>query len=81
MGANESVAEKVEESRAQVKFALKKVMCLSTGVANVGMTKEEIARQVTLATNFLVSLLKKQWQNLGAVYLKSSMGPSHQIYF
>lgn len=48
-------------------------------VANVGMTKEEIIKNTTLSINFLVSLLKKSWQNVGALYIKSSMGPSHQV--
>lgn len=59
VGPNDSLTDKVDEARAQVKFALKKVLCLSTAVANVAMTKEEITRNVTLSVNFLVSLLKK----------------------
>lgn len=59
VGPNDSLTDKVEEARAQVKFALKKVLCLSTAVANVVMTKEEITRNITLSMNFLVSLLKK----------------------
>ena len=81
MGPNDSLEDKIEEQRAQVKFALKKVLCLSQAVANVGMSKEDIARNVTLSINFLVSLLKKQWMNVGSLYIKSTMGPSHQIYF
>lgn len=81
IGPSETIADKAEEIKAQVKFALKKVMCLSTAVANVGMSKEEIQRNITLSINFLVSLLKKNWQNVGAVYIKSSMGPAQQIFF
>jgi large subunit ribosomal protein L10Ae len=77
----ESLSDKVDEAKAQVKFALKKVLCLSTAVAHCGMSKEEITKNLTLAINFLVSLLKKNWQNVGAVYIKSSMGPAQQIYF
>lgn len=65
VGPNDSLTDKVEEARAQVKFALKKVLCMSTAVANVLMTKEEIARNVTLSVNFLVSLLKKVSVGLG----------------
>ena len=59
VGPNDSLTDKVEEARAQVKFALKKVLCLAQAVANVSMTKEEITRNITLSVNFLVSLLKK----------------------
>ncbi len=67
--------------RATVKFQMKKVLCLSAAVANVKMTKEEIMKNTTLSINFLVSLLKKNWQNVGALYVKSTMGPPHQIFF
>lgn len=33
---------------------------------------------VTLAINFLVSLLKKNWQNLKSVYIKSARWPSRR---
>ena len=41
-----------------------------------------IARRlnVTLAINFLVSLLKKNWQNLKSVHIKSTMGKSQRIF-
>jgi large subunit ribosomal protein L10Ae len=81
IGPNDSMADKIEESRAQVKFALKKVLCISTAVANVKMSKEEITKNVTLSINFLVSLLKKNWQNVGSLYIKSTMGPAQQIFF
>jgi len=60
---------------------MKKVLCLSLAVANLEMSKDETLLNVQLAVNFLVSLLKKQWQNLGKVYLKSTMGPAYQVYY
>ena len=36
---------------------------------------------VTLASNFLASLLKKNWQNIKVLYVKSTMGPPQQIFF
>jgi large subunit ribosomal protein L10Ae len=77
----DDLSDKVAETRAQVKFALKKVLCLSTAVANVKMSKEEILRNITLSANFLASLCKKQWQNIDTLYVKSTMGPAQQIYF
>lgn len=81
INAGDDISDKVDETRSQVKFALKKVLCLCAAVANVSMTKEEIMRNITLSSNFLASLLKKNWQNVGSLYIKSTMGPSHQIYF
>lgn len=77
----ETLAEKIDEARHQVKFALKKVLCLNTAVANVQMSREEIQKNIVLSVNFLASLLKKNWQNIGQIYIKSTMGPSFQVYF
>jgi ribosomal protein L1 len=33
-----------------------------------------------MAVNFLVSLLKKNWQNVKCLYLKSTMGKPVRIY-
>ena len=78
---SDDVADKIEEQKATVKFQMKKVLCLSAAVANVAMTKEQIVRNATQSINFMVSLLKKNWQNVGALYLKSTMGPAQQVYF
>ena len=81
MAPTDDVNDKIEESRATVKFQMKKVLCLSAAVANVAMPKPDIVRNTSLSINYLVSLLKKNWQNVGALYLKSTMGPPQQIYF
>jgi large subunit ribosomal protein L10Ae len=60
---------------------MKKVMCLNVAVGNVGMDQKDVIVNTQLAVNFLASLLKKQWQNIGQIYVKSTMGPSVQIYF
>ena len=81
VGPNDDIADKIDESRATVKFQMKKVLCLSAAVANVKMSKEEIMKNCALSINFLVSLLKKNWQNVGGLYVKSTMGPAQQVYF
>jgi large subunit ribosomal protein L10Ae len=78
---NENMAEKVDTVKATIKFQMKKVMCMSLAVANCEMTQAEICLNVQLAVNFLVSLLKKNWQNIKVIYVKSSMGPPFQIYY
>jgi large subunit ribosomal protein L10Ae len=75
------LAEKIEETKATVKFQMKKVLCLNTAIGTVGMPKEDLVRNITLSVNFLVSLLKKNWQNVKVLYVKSSMGPPQQIFF
>ena len=45
------------------------------------MSEKDIVVNTQLAANFLASLLKKQWQNIGQIFIKTTMGPSIQIYF
>ena len=56
------------------------VVCLNVAVGNVGMTPKELESNITLAINFLVSLLKKHWQNVRALYIKSTMGRAMRVY-
>jgi large subunit ribosomal protein L10Ae len=53
---------------------------LAVAVGNVGMQQEELASNINLSINFLVSLLKKNWQNVRALYVKSTMGPAQRLY-
>lgn len=78
---NENLQEKIDTVKATIKFQMKKVLCLSLAVGNVSMRQNEILLNIQLAVNFLVSLLKKNWQNIKTLYIKSSMGPPFQIYF
>ena len=78
---NDNLQEKIDVTKATIKFQMKKVLCMSLAVANVEMTKDEIILNIQLAVNFLVSLLKKNWQNVKKLYIKSSMGPAQQIYY
>ncbi|KAK3726290.1 hypothetical protein QZH41_012715 [Actinostola sp. cb2023] len=77
---NENMIQKVEDVRSTIKFQMKKVLCLNVAVGHVGMSDEELAGNVNLAVNFLVSLLKKNWQNVRALYLKSTMGKPQRLY-
>jgi len=82
LGNNDNLVEKANEQKASIKFQLKskKNMVLGVPVGNVGMTEAEVVNNTSLAINFLVSLLKKNWQNIRKLYVKSSMGPPFRIY-
>ncbi|EEY54168.1 60S ribosomal protein L10a-1 [Phytophthora infestans T30-4] len=79
--SNDSLTEKAEAVRATIKFQMKKVMCLNVAIGHVGLDKQQIVVNTQLAANFLASLLKKNWQNIKVLYLKSTMGPAVQIFF
>merc|ERR1712183_818182 len=71
---------KVTEMRSQVKFQLKKVLCMGVAVGNVNMTPDELRMNALMAINFLVSLLKKNWNNVKRLHLKSTMGKPVTVY-
>ena len=76
----EPLAAKVEEVRGTIKFQMKKVLCLSVAVGHVEMSQDELLANIALSINFLVSLLKKNWQNVRSVHIKSTMGPAQRLY-
>jgi len=76
----EDLAVKVDEMKATVKFQLKKVLCLNVAVGHCGMEEQMIVDNLKLAINFLVSLLKKNWQNVKVLNIKSTMGKPQRIF-
>ncbi|CAG0879026.1 unnamed protein product [Cyprideis torosa] len=65
----ESMVAKIEE-----------VLCIAVAVGHVGMTADELVQNIHLSINFLVSLLKKHWQNVRSMHIKSTMGPPQRLY-
>ncbi|KAG6436408.1 hypothetical protein SASPL_101306 [Salvia splendens] len=63
----ESLEAKVNETKATIKFQLKKVLCMGVAVGNLDMEEKQIFQNVQMSVNFLVSLLKKNWQNVSEV--------------
>ncbi|KAL8171123.1 hypothetical protein V2J09_022927 [Rumex salicifolius] len=76
----ESLENKVNETKSTVKFQLKKVLCMGVAVGNCSMEEKQIFQNVQMSVNFLVSLLKKNWQNVRCLYLKSTMGRPIRIF-
>ena len=70
----------VNEIKSSIKFQLKKVLCLGVAIGNVSMTDKELYVNLQMAINFLVSLLKKNWQNVRCLYIKTSMGKPIRLY-
>ena len=76
----EKVVDKIEDLKHSIKFQLKKVLCLGTAIGHADLSEEQIRQNITLAVNFLVSLLKKGWQNIRTLHIKTTMSPSIRIY-
>jgi large subunit ribosomal protein L10Ae len=44
------------------------------------MTEEQIRQNLNISVNFLVSLLKKGWNNINSLYIKTTMGKSIKLF-
>merc|ERR1712093_392714 len=77
---NEDLSAKINEVKSTIKFQLKKVLCMGVAVGNVGTTEDQLISNIMLAINYLVSLLKKGWQNVGSLTIKASMSPPKRVY-
>ncbi|ELP91103.1 60S ribosomal protein L10A, putative [Entamoeba invadens IP1] len=80
LGKNEDIKAKILELQCQVKFQLKKVLCMGVAVGNVTLTEDQLCANIERSISFLVSLLKKGWQNIKSVYVKTSMGHAVKIF-
>lgn len=77
---NDNIEQRMAEIQTQVKFQLKKVLCLGVAVGHVGMNADELRQNSLMSINFLVSLLKKNWHNVKSLHMKSTMGKVQKIY-
>uniref|UniRef100_A0A2K6UVY2 Ribosomal protein n=1 Tax=Saimiri boliviensis boliviensis TaxID=39432 RepID=A0A2K6UVY2_SAIBB len=77
---NKNMLAKVNEAKSIIKFQMKKVLCLAVAIGHVKMTDNELVYNIHMAVNFLVSLFEKNWQNVQALYIKSTMGKPQQVY-
>ena len=76
----QTLADKIEEIKSSVKFQLKKVLCLAVVVGNDKLTNQQIEENLLSSINFLISLLKKGWNNIKSLTIKTTMGKPYKIY-
>ncbi|KAJ3529862.1 hypothetical protein NM208_g9573 [Fusarium decemcellulare] len=77
---SDDLTGKINEVKSTIKFQLKKVLCMGVAVGNVEMEQEQLIGNIMLAINYLVSLLKKGWQNVGSLTIKATMSPPKRLY-
>eukprot|EP01121_Diplochlamys_sp_Union-15-3_P008605 TRINITY_DN229_c0_g2_i1.p1 TRINITY_DN229_c0_g2~~TRINITY_DN229_c0_g2_i1.p1 ORF type:complete len:219 (-),score=43.79 TRINITY_DN229_c0_g2_i1:16-672(-) len=76
---NDTLTKQIDDVRSTIRFQLKKEMGFNLAVGNIGLSADQLYENILFALNSLVGLLKKGWQNVGAVHLKSSMGKPIQV--
>jgi len=77
---DDSMVGKVNDIKQTIKFQMKKVLTLGVAVGHVEMDHGDIVVNTVTAVNFLVSLLKKNWQNVKSLNIKSTMGPPQRLF-
>ncbi|WFC94933.1 60S ribosomal protein L10A [Malassezia brasiliensis] len=77
---SDDLEKRVNEIKATIKFQLKKVLCLGVAIGHVQMTEDQLVSNIMLAVNFLISLLKKNWQNVKSLHIKSTMGKPQRLF-
>ena len=80
LAEGEKITAKIDELKHTVKFQSKKASCLGTAIGNVEASEDNIRQNLTMSINFLVSLMKQGWQNVGTLHIKTSMGKSFRIF-
>ena len=56
------------------------VLTLGVAIGHVNLTEDEIVQNAHQSINFLISLLKKNWQNVRSITIKSTMGAPQRLY-
>merc|ERR1712184_75690 len=80
LAQGDDMVAKIADMRCTIKFQMKKVLCLAVAVGSVDMNDDQLVQNVNMSVNFLVSLLKKQWQNVRSLHIKSTMGKPVRLY-
>ena len=75
----DNLVQKIQDTRASVKFQLKKVTCMAVAVGREEHSDEELKANIMMALSFLASLLKKGWHNIKTVHIKATMSPSEKL--
>merc|ERR1712226_680374 len=77
---SDNLDSKILDLKSTIKFQMKKVLCLSVAIGHVHVSEDDLVQNAHLAINFLVSLLKKHWQNVKSLHIKSTMGQVQRLY-
>ncbi|XP_054512618.1 large ribosomal subunit protein uL1-like [Pan troglodytes] len=75
-----NMVAKVDEVKFMIKFQMKKVLPLAVAVGHMKLTDYELVYNIHLAVKFLVSLLKKNRQNVRALCIKRTTDKLQRLY-
>merc|ERR1712046_284986 len=65
---SDNLQNKIRDVKSNVKFQLKKVLCMGVAVGNCEIDPDHVRQNLVMSINFLVSLLKKNWNNVKTLH-------------
>ena len=61
-------------------YVFYRVLTLGVAIGHVNMSADDVLQNAVTSINFLISLLKKNWQNVRSITIKSTMGKPQRLY-
>ena len=77
----ETLAEKIEQIKSTLRVRMKKQPLINVPIGHVQMTIDQLLVHLNMSINFIIGLLRKHWQHVGKIFLKSTMGKSFRLYW
>ncbi|KAK4197129.1 ribosomal protein L1-like protein [Triangularia verruculosa] len=76
----DDLATRIIDVKSTIKFSLRKELSIAMAIGNVDMSAEQLVANTMITINYLVSCLKKGWQNFNSLTIKSTMSPPHRLF-
>ncbi|MEN2498142.1 MAG: 60S ribosomal protein L10A [Marteilia pararefringens] len=77
---NNSVQDTITQVSKTIKMAQKKSLLIAGRIGNTQMTENQLKSNVFASIGFVLNALPKGWENIGSMYLRSTMGKPHLVY-
>jgi large subunit ribosomal protein L10Ae len=77
---NERLSDKIQQVKSTLRVQLKKQANINVAIGHIQMTIDELMANLSISINFIIGLLRKKWENIGKIYIKSTMGKCHRLY-
>ncbi|UJR37742.1 hypothetical protein I4U23_030437 [Adineta vaga] len=77
---NDILANKIQQIKSTLRIQLRKHANINVAIGHVDMTIDQLITMTTMSIHFIVGLLRKKWQNIEKICVKSTMGKCHRLY-
>jgi large subunit ribosomal protein L10Ae len=77
---NDILSDKIQQIKSTLRVQLKKQANINVAIGHVGMTIDQLMINTNISINFIIGLLRKKWEHIGKIYIKSTMGKCHRLY-